>query len=157
MLSFPPAGRQHQQRGYPNDGSPRREVFPLARSAYGNGVSKKRVAWATQAYFQVYRPTNLLGKVEAYMQEKIQNLIWTPPYIPYGPFSPLSGCGDTENNISVYDAKRAGNLKLSWTTFGRDGMGIWRALGKRVVGRQLMAESWLIMSSRKLISGSRTI
>ncbi|CAN0433341.1 unnamed protein product, partial [Ascophyllum nodosum] len=55
-------------------------TFPGVRSV--GGVSKEEVAIATREYLQLHHPTKLVERVEAFMQGKGWQLVWTPPYMP---------------------------------------------------------------------------
>lgn len=54
--------------------------FPQARSS--NGLSRDEVAKATRVFFKRVHPMKLVERVDAFMQKKGWELIWTPPYMP---------------------------------------------------------------------------
>lgn len=61
---------------YPREGL----MFPQARSKYR--VSKAEITKAPRGYFEENDPTNLIERVDTFMQGKGRESIWTLPYMP---------------------------------------------------------------------------
>ena len=121
----------------PQDAGP---TFPGVISV--GGVSKEEVAIATREYLQLH-PTKLVERVEAFMQGKGWELIWTPPTCQR---SSRSSCfGSMVRRMSASILKWGERCTMFGNRFASIGMGTRGGQDRRGGGSRPTVRSWSLM------------